>query len=69
MGKGSEYCHLHRDRGVETGCFVSDEEEECEGRRIATQAQYLAVRLIAIVRLNSPQGKIARGDNRTGVLL
>jgi len=27
-GKGSEYCHLYRNRDFETGCFESDEEEE-----------------------------------------
>lgn len=63
-GKGSEYCHLHRNRGFETGCFVSDEEEEYEGRRIATRAQYLAVGLIAIVRSDSQRDKVARGENR-----
>lgn len=68
-GRGREECHLHRNRGVETGSFVFDEEEECKGRRIATQAQYLAVRLIAIMRSNSPQGKVPKGENRTGVFL
>jgi len=55
---------------------VSDEKEECEGRRIAIRAQYLAVRLIAIGRacaIKQPTGQSCEGPEPvyscTGVFL